>query len=526
MAADSLQECHRTLAAKRFAAEVADLRRALPELADEAESQQQEELETLTAIYGESIDLRAAERPRVLCLELPVECTSGCHVELFVLTEDGEAPAGAVEALPPAQLLIALPGDYPLEGSAVPALLVDTPHLGAAEQEALEEELRALAASRSGEQRLFDLVSVFQEHLEPPRRLVLPELGGMESALQLLAHNQRAQEVRRRNEVKNCPMCFEELAGMAGIFLTCGHFGCRVCLGDMARLHVAESNISALQCPYPDCRTPFEVGVVRELFGDGSEELAKWEELSLKRCLERMDDVVFCPRCDEDADGDRVPCIEDDDHMANCGVCGYVFCGRCKGVYHPGTECASMDDFRTQSLEARAAGTGPQAAAARAELATLRHLARTSKRCPRCEMSIDKFEGCSKVKCTNCATTFCWRCGKEIDGYDHFAKSECKLFDDEEVRRWNERMRNVDKATARAQEARFLAQFVQPADLWQQARGCPRCKTMNLREGKNNHMRCHSCLTHFCARCLLVLPKKNPGDHFQKDRVCPQHSSD
>ena len=95
------------------------------------------------------------------------------------------------------------------------------------------------------------------------------------------------------------------------------------------------------------------------------------------------EDVVYCPRCDLEGDGRRVPCIQDGDHMARCEVCLFVFCGKCRAVYHPGSECASADD-RMEALEARASGVGAEAKAARAELLTLRHLAKTTKNCPKC----------------------------------------------------------------------------------------------------------------------------------------------
>eukprot|EP00747_Dinoflagellata_sp_TGD_P035058 gnl/TRDRNA2_/TRDRNA2_137623_c1_seq1.p1 gnl/TRDRNA2_/TRDRNA2_137623_c1~~gnl/TRDRNA2_/TRDRNA2_137623_c1_seq1.p1 ORF type:complete len:248 (-),score=38.57 gnl/TRDRNA2_/TRDRNA2_137623_c1_seq1:70-756(-) len=224
--------------------------------------------------------------------------------------------------------------------------------------------------------------------------------------------------------------------------------------------------------------------------------------------------------------GERVPCIEDEDHMARCDVCLFVFCGRCKGPYHPGEDCPSMDD-RLGALELRAAGRGPDAERAREELMTLRHLARTTKKCPRCETSIEKVEGCSKMSCKNCGVLFCWRCGKEITGYDHFASTECRLFDDEEIRRWNQKMKTVDRAQARAMEARFLAGFIDPAQLWEQSRECPRCKNIVVREGRNNNLWCHACQTNFCARCRQVLPKRNPGEHFRPGTgACPQHSDD
>ena len=48
--------------------------------------------------------------------------------------------------------------------------------------------------------------------------------------------------------------------------------------------------------------------------------------------LASCQDVVYCPRCDLEGDGRRVPCIQDGDHMARCEVCLFVFCGKCRAV--------------------------------------------------------------------------------------------------------------------------------------------------------------------------------------------------
>ena len=117
----------------------------------------------------------------------------------------------------------------------------------------------------------------------------------------------------------------------------------------------------------------------------------------------------------------------------------------------------------------------------------------------------------------NCKIHFCWRCGQLISGYDHFATSECRLFDDDEIRRWNQRvadsgavlvffkgcrqlpwgpssgqgsstgsrgattsttgkitrLHGIPGSTHPAPcKARFLAQFIDPEQLRQQSREC------------------------------------------------------
>ena len=65
-----------------------------------------------------------------------------------------------------------------------------------------------------------------------------------------------------------------------------------------------------------------------------------------------------------------------------------------------------------------------------------RSMQETSKRCPACGMAIQKSAGCNKMTCGNCGAFFCWRCNKEVDGYEHFHSGKCILFDHAEVQRW------------------------------------------------------------------------------------------
>jgi len=53
------------------------------------------------------------------------------------------------------------------------------------------------------------------------------------------------------------------------------------------------------------------------------------------------------------------------------------------------------------------------------KVATVRLLARDSRGCPKCGVTITKLEGCDQMFCTACNTGFSWRTGKIADGPIH-----------------------------------------------------------------------------------------------------------
>lgn len=63
--------------------------------------------------------------------------------------------------------------------------------------------------------------------------------------------------------------------------------------------------------------------------------------------------------------------------------------------------------------------------------------------CPVCSMAIERSMGCNKMTCSQCSAYFCYKCGKQINGYDHFREDQCVLFDEEEIRQWEDAMQGV-----------------------------------------------------------------------------------
>lgn len=72
----------------------------------------------------------------------------------------------------------------------------------------------------------------------------------------------------------------------------------------------------------------------------------------------------------------------------------------------------------------------------KSEKANMEFIKTHTTRCPRCEVAVEKSEGCNHMTCMRCGTHFCYRCGSKILGgnpYEHYSRAgtSCyyKLFD-------------------------------------------------------------------------------------------------
>lgn len=149
---------------------------------------------------------------------------------------------------------------------------------------------------------------------------------------------------------------------------------------------------------------------------------------------------VYCPRktC-------QSPVVPESDALGVCPACNFAFCKFCNYTYHGYEPCRLFknDDEKKSLLDRYRNGTEAEKEEMekrygkdklRRELDSL--LSQTwienfSKACPKCNAKIEKIDGCNKMFCNRCQSSFCWICLDLLsaaDPYAHFRRISSKCF--------------------------------------------------------------------------------------------------
>jgi len=248
-----------------------------------------------------------------------------------------------------------------------------------------------------------------------------------------------------------------------------------------------------LVCPNTKCNVSIPPCVLKRLLT--VEEFERWDRLVLKKALDSMSDVVYCPRC-------GIGCLEDESNNAQCPKCSFIFCSLCKEPCHPGKQCITPED---KIKRQQASGRMSEKELAR-ELLTIRKMFSDIQLCPKCRMPIIKTEGCNKMSCGNCGQLLCFRCGRAIDGYDHFWKDGCELFE----------LRQYSDVTPFERHMEEVQIGLRPIG---STIRCPKCRQRNFKDNEE-YIFCWACRIHYCSLCRMRVDDKYMKSGHYRSSEC------
>ncbi|KAF8651782.1 hypothetical protein HU200_063301 [Digitaria exilis] len=369
------------------------------------------------------------------------------------------------EYLPPLILTCLLPRSYPSKDPpyfTVTAKWVDAPQVS----------------------QLCEMLNTIWAELKGQDDRAISRTNPLESVIPLMmSYNNKKHHQAFLEDLHMCMICLNQSKGSNFVRLSCQHLFCVKCMETLCKMHVKEGSVFKLVCPDTKCNVSIPPFV-----------------LVLKKALDSMSDVVYCPRC-------GIGCLEDQSKDAQCPKCSFIFCSLCKEPCHPAKQCITPEE---KIKRQQASGKMSEKEMAR-ELLAVRKMFSDIQICPKCKMPIVKTEGCNKMSCGNCGQLLCFRCGRAIDGYDHFW-NECELF---ELRQYDD-VTPFERHMEEVQIGRRVK--VQLTPIGSTIR-CPKCRQRNFKENEE-YIFCWACRIHYCSLCRIRVDDKYMKSGHYRSSEC------
>ena len=196
--------------------------------------------------------------------------------------------------------------------------------------------------------------------------------------------------IRNRQVVCECPVCFDEAS--SPIKMNCGHSWCQTCLQNYLTA-ASEQKYFPLTCLGNEgkCTERISLYAAKEVLSAADFDATVSAAFDTY-VQTHPDEFHYCPTPDCSQIFRPAP----EGIFLQCPSCLVRICPACNADAHDGLTCAEFKDgdnlFKEWANQ------------------------RDVKRCPGCNIAIEKDEGCNHMKCTVCQTHICWMCMKTFPG--------------------------------------------------------------------------------------------------------------
>ena len=197
-----------------------------------------------------------------------------------------------------------------------------------------------------------------------------------------------------------CRICFSNKVNPNNIAqISCGHFFCDNCIKTYLTNKIINGQVLDIKCLLGGCPKRYseeeiEANVEEEVF----KKYKKFKNIQIK--LSNPNKIyVNCPfpDCEEIVD-----CTNPESEFITCNN-NHIFCYKCHKLgKHPKGKCLNDEINLLQQIQNKNKN------------------GKNFKQCPKCQVIIEKNEGCNQMHCINCGYDFCWLCLKRYTE-NHYA---------------------------------------------------------------------------------------------------------
>ncbi|EKE40854.1 hypothetical protein ENUP19_0186G0004 [Entamoeba nuttalli] len=254
-----------------------------------------------------------------------------------------------------------------------------------------------------------------QEYIESIQRLIKRKEKEEEETKELMKKEQKEREEEIEKKEYTCDICYSDIQIQDMYIFDCGHKFCLDCCYE----HIHEkifNGIVKVRCPKSMCchDITFEeiYQIIRRHQPIDQELIERYERFSIQEYLKKEKNCRYCPRCGTGVIGDpNTPEIECQNE--ECKKKKIKFCFNCKEIWHEGLTCSQYQEWKRMNCEA--------------DKRFLSWAQKNTRKCPKCNATIEKNRGCNHMTCANCGYQFCWLCMQEYTS-SHFKNGKCKQY--------------------------------------------------------------------------------------------------
>eukprot|EP00733_Pompholyxophrys_punicea_P000204 Pompholyxophrys_punicea_v1_NODE_38_length_4733_cov_3.558572.p2 type:complete len:394 gc:universal NODE_38_length_4733_cov_3.558572:2468-1287(-) len=203
-----------------------------------------------------------------------------------------------------------------------------------------------------------------------------------------------------------CSLCMSDLPASEFRQLSCGHRFCSACLKDLLRLGLdeewAQSMATHLHCPQQGCPHQMNEADIQHITGDNAR-VARYRDILTALFFNANRNIRHCPT----AACEAIYEIDFQPENVTCRSCNATYCSYCRQPHERGAECSDVRTAQTAATESTDANIPAEELQERQYQEWLR---KNTKPCPKCDVNIQKNEGCNHMTCRMCKHDYCWDC--------------------------------------------------------------------------------------------------------------------
>lgn len=233
----------------------------------------------------------------------------------------------------------------------------------------------------------------------------------------------------------DCSICWDE--SDTSTTLPCKHVFCDICIAEHLRIGINEGKSSEITCLSDKCS-----GLVPEFVAQKvltPDNYTRYIAFAAKQFVESSN-MKWCPRpgC---TNAVSEPVSERNCSTGYCS-CGYRFCFDCFTEAHSPATCEMMKNWLKKCSE---------------DAATMSWLAENTKDCPKCNIAIQKNDGCFQMTCSHCKAQWCWLC--QSDWKTHPEHFRCAMFNATKPSNQAEYLSDSQKTAERKSLSNYLGYY-------------------------------------------------------------------